>query len=90
MCNHIITHMGNITLSLPRELQEKMKKHSEIRWSEVIRKTIQRRIEDLEFLDNLTTKSKLTREDALENLMEKFGFTKKQAEANFPDFFPYV
>jgi len=66
MCNHIITHMGNITLSLPRELQEKMKKHSEIRWSEVIRKTIQRRIEDLEFLDNLTTKSKLTREDALE------------------------
>lgn len=58
--------MGNITLSLPEELQEKMKKHSEIRWSEVIRKTIQKRIEDLELLDSLTAKSKLTKEDALE------------------------
>ena len=66
MCNHINTHMGNITLSLPDELQEKMKKHSEIRWSEVIRKTIQKRIEDLEFLDHLTSKSKLTKEDTLE------------------------
>ena len=58
--------MGNITLMLPEELQEKMKEHSEIRWSEVIRKAIQKKIEDLEFLDVLTKRSKLTARDALE------------------------
>ena len=58
--------MGNITLTLPDELQKKMKKHSEIRWSDVIRKSIQKKIEDLELLDTLTAKSKLTSKDALE------------------------
>lgn len=55
--------MGNITLMLPDELKKKMKHHSEIRWSEVIRKAIQKKIEDLELLDKLTKKSKLTFKD---------------------------
>jgi len=58
--------MTNITLMLPEELQKKMKKHSEIRWSEVIRQAIQKKIEDLELLDKITSKSKLTNKDALE------------------------
>lgn len=58
--------MANVTLIVPNELQEKMKQHSEIRWSEVIRKAIQKKIEDLEFLDKLTAKSKLTPKDVLE------------------------
>jgi predicted CopG family antitoxin len=58
--------MVNITLTLPPELQKKMKSHSEIRWSEVIRKTIEKKIEDLELLDRLTAKSMLTEKDALE------------------------
>ena len=58
--------MGNITLSLPEELQNKMRRHSEIRWSEVIRRTIQKKVEDLEILDKLTSKSKLTEKDARE------------------------
>jgi predicted CopG family antitoxin len=58
--------MGNITLALPNELQTKMKKHSEIRWSEVIRRTIQKKIEDLELLDKLTSKSTLTEKDSFE------------------------
>ena len=40
-----------------------MKKHPEMRWSEVVRKTITERIEDLELLDKLTSKSKLTQKD---------------------------
>ena len=40
-----------------------MKKHSEIRWSEVVRKSISEKIEDLEVLDKLTRKSKLTQTD---------------------------
>lgn len=58
--------MGNVTLMLSDELQNKMKQHSEIRWSEVVRKTIQKKIEDLELLDKLTRKSKLTDKDVLE------------------------
>ena len=58
--------MGNITMMLSDQLQEQMKKHKEIRWSEVVRKAIKKKIEDLEPLDTLTAKSKLTQKDALE------------------------
>ncbi|HLG24231.1 MAG TPA: hypothetical protein VI564_04865 [Candidatus Nanoarchaeia archaeon] len=52
--------MPNLTLSIPEALQEKMRKHSEIRWSEVVRKSILEKIDGLEMLDKLTRKSKLT------------------------------
>ncbi len=55
--------MPNVTLVIPKDLHEKMKKHSEIRWSEVVRKSISEKIEDLEVLDKLTRKSKLTQAD---------------------------
>ena len=58
--------MPNLTLAIPEDLHEKMKKHSEIRWSEVVRKSISEKIEDLEVLDKLTRKSKLTQEDVNE------------------------
>lgn len=57
--------MPNVTLTVPRELHEKMKQHSEIRWSEVARRTIEKKVQDLEMLDALTKESKLTREAAL-------------------------
>ena len=56
--------MPNVTLTIPGELHTKMKKHSEIRWSEVVRKTISEKIKDLEIMDKLTRKSKLTKKDA--------------------------
>ncbi len=34
------THMPNITLSIPEEIYELMKKHPEVKWSEVARKAI--------------------------------------------------
>ncbi|MBI4020341.1 MAG: hypothetical protein HY367_03330 [Candidatus Aenigmarchaeota archaeon] len=55
--------MPNLTLSIPVELHRKMKKHSEIRWSEVVRKTIAERIEDLELMDRLARNSRLTKKD---------------------------
>ncbi len=55
--------MTNLTLAIPDELHEKMKEHSEIRWSEVVRKTIAEKIEDLELMEKLTKKSKLTQKD---------------------------
>ena len=57
--------MTNLTLAIPPRLHEKMKQHSEIRWSEIVRMAIQKKIEDLELMDMLTNKSKLTAKDAL-------------------------
>jgi len=40
--------MANITLAIPDNIFRKMKKHREIRWSEVARKAIVLRIKNLE------------------------------------------
>jgi metal-responsive CopG/Arc/MetJ family transcriptional regulator len=40
--------MPNITLSLPDDIYKKMKKYSEIKWSEVVRKAIADYIKKLE------------------------------------------
>ena len=45
--------MTNITLAIPEDLHTKMKQHSEIRWSEVVRKTISQKIEDLTYWENI-------------------------------------
>lgn len=55
--------MTNITLAVPEELHVRMKKHSEIRWSEVIRKTISETIDKLDMMDKISGKSKLTKKD---------------------------
>lgn len=58
--------MPNMTLSIPAGLHEKMKKYSEVKWSEVARKAIKKKVEDLEMLEKLTSQSKLTEADVAE------------------------
>ena len=58
--------MTNITLSIPEELHQKMKKFKEMRWSEIVRAAIQQRIEDLEVINRIASKSKLTKKDVEE------------------------
>ena len=58
--------MPNITLAISEDLHARMRQHSEIRWSEVVRKTISQKIEDLDMMDKLTAKSKLTQKDVNE------------------------
>ena len=55
--------MTNMTLAIPNELSEKMKHHGEIRWTEVARQAIERKINDLDFMEKLAKKSKLTKKD---------------------------
>lgn len=62
--------MPNMTLSLPEELHEKMMEHTEIRWSEVVRLAIQKRVADLELMEKLASRGKLTKKDA-EEISEK-------------------
>ena len=55
--------MTNITLAIPKDLHERMKLHSEIRWSEVVRKSISRKVEILDAMNKIASKSKLTTKD---------------------------
>ena len=48
--------MPNITLSVSEELHKKMKGFSEIRWSEIARKAIEQRINDLETMERIASK----------------------------------
>jgi hypothetical protein len=65
MCKHIdiCNKMPNITLSIPEELHKKMKQMSDIRWSEIARRAIEQRMNDLETLNRLASKSKITDKD---------------------------
>lgn len=57
--------MTNMTLAIPEELHRVIRKHSEIKWSEVARQALWAHAEKLEVLDKILTKSKLTEKDAL-------------------------
>ena len=59
-----------MTLSIPEELHRKMKKFSEIRWSEIARIAIEQRVDDLEVMNRIASKSKLTKKD-VEELSKK-------------------
>jgi len=66
--------MANLTLSLPDDLYAEMKKHPEIRWSEVARQALAKKIEDLHRLDLLLSGSKLRPKD-----VEELGRKVKEA-----------
>ena len=59
--------MPNITLSIPEDIYKKMKKYSEIKWSEVIRKAIADYLEKLE-----ESKTEISSEELLNELGDEF------------------
>lgn len=58
--------MVNMTLAIPEDLHEIMKKHSDIKWSEVARRALRDYAEKLDKLDRMLQDSKLTEADAEE------------------------
>ena len=56
--------MTNVTLAVPEELHDIMKKHTEIKWSEVARQAMWNQARKLELMDRILSKSELTEEDA--------------------------
>lgn len=58
--------MTNITLSVPEELHTLIKKHSEIKWSEVARRAMWEQAKKLELMEKLVKKSKFTEKDVEE------------------------
>ena len=62
--------MTNITLSIHDSVYKRMKKHSEVKWSEFVRKIIEKRLADLEKIDQEEKESILTTL-ASEEILEK-------------------
>jgi hypothetical protein len=60
---HNYVDMGNITLSIPNDVHSDMRHFSEIKWSEVARKAIIKKIKTLKLAERLAKKSKLTKKD---------------------------
>lgn len=55
-----------MTLAIPDELMAKMKKIREIRWSEVARKAIEKKVSEFEIIEKIAQKSRLTKKDVEE------------------------
>jgi len=62
--------MTNITLSIDDEVYKKMRKYSEIKWSEFVRRCVQKRVEELETIksniyadEDLLSQNWLSKED---------------------------
>lgn len=58
--------MGNITLFIPDHVLKKMKETKEIRWSEVARQAIEKRIREINMEQEILQKSKITAKDISE------------------------
>lgn len=56
--------MPNMTLTIPEEMHEKMKHHTELKWSDVARQAFERKLIEVEMMEKILSKSKLTEEDA--------------------------
>ena len=58
--------MVSITLSIPEELREKMKQYDEINWSALVRKIIEKKVQELrwkeELLKDLDSQEKFNQE----------------------------
>ena len=67
MCVHsksVRTNMTNMTLSIPEELHKKMKRHTELKWSDIARQAFEKKLNEIEFMENVLRKSGLTEKDA--------------------------
>ena len=58
--------MTNMTLAIPEELYKIIKKHKEIKWTEIARKAMWEQARKLELMESILSKSELTEKDALE------------------------
>lgn len=63
--------MTNITLSIEDSVYKKMKRYSEIKWSEFVRKMIKKRLAELDFLNKKPNHESLITMLASEEVLRK-------------------
>ena len=55
--------MVNITITVPENLKDELKKHKEVNWSAVARKAMEEHLRKLHIAESIGNKSKLTQKD---------------------------
>jgi hypothetical protein len=58
--------MPNMTFAVPPELHKEMRRHKDVRWSEIARRALAREVSRLHIYDRLLEDSKFSEEDAVE------------------------
>ena len=58
--------MVNVTFAVPEELHEIMRRHPEIKWSEIARKAMWEYAQKLELMEKIVSNSRLSEKDVLE------------------------
>lgn len=53
-----------MTLSIAEQMYREMKKHTEVKWSDVARSAIKKKLAELEIMDKVLSNSELTESDA--------------------------
>jgi len=56
----------NVTFAVPEELHEIMRRHPEIKWSEIARKAMWEYAQKLELMKKIVSDSRLSEKDVLE------------------------
>jgi len=56
----------NVTFAVPEELHEIMRRHPEIKWSEIARKAMWEYAQKLELMEKIVSDSRLSKKDVLE------------------------
>lgn len=75
--------MVNVTFAVPKELHEIMRRHPEIKWSEIARKAMWEYAQKLELMERVTSGSRLSEKDVLElNKRVKAGLRRKYEGAS--------
>ncbi len=73
--------MTNITLSIDDNVYKKMRKYSEVKWSEFVRKVIKKRVEELESLEKHSNNESIMTMLASEDVLKKDWLSKEDEEA---------
>ncbi len=63
--------MTNITLSIEQQIYDRMHQHSEIKWSEFVRKTIKKRLDELDLLNKTPSQENILTMLASEDVLKK-------------------
>ena len=65
--------MVNVTLTIPEDLREEIKRHKEVNWSAVARKAMEEHLKKLHIAEAISNKSRLNKKDIeeLDKLVKK-------------------
>lgn len=63
--------MTNITLSVKDETYKRMRKHSEVKWSEFVRKVVEKRLDELDSLESSPREESVLSMLASEDILKK-------------------